>query len=176
MIGRCSSDSQHGRPDSHPANDGCSFFRYSNDDLRSQKDNQLALRCYFRSNPTLRGYWKRTIEIWQECASFRTTSQSLTGQVRIIVKKGWFFDLEILKIHQKINNEQDNNSVPDTSTIYKQKQPNRNEPPTSENGNATQPINAQPNNPEQTLSQEEKVNLENLKRIMNSEKTTLLPY
>ena len=31
----------------------------------------------------------------------------------------------------------------------------------------------QPNKLEQTLSQEEKINLENFKRIMNTEKTTL---
>ena len=67
-----------------------------------------------------------------------------------------------------MNNEQDNKTVPDTSTINKQKQPNRNELPTSKNGNATQP-----NDSSETLSQEQKVNLENLKRIINSEKTTL---
>ena len=61
-----------------------------------------------------------------------------------------------------------NVQAPDTSNIYKQKQSNRNEPPTSENGNTTKPNNAL-----QTLTQEQKVNLENLKRIMNSEKTTL---
>ena len=113
------------------------------------------------------------VEIWQDCATFQTTSQRLTNQVRTIIKKGWFSDLEIPEIHQKINNEQDNNTVPGTSRINKQKQPNRNEPPTSENGNATQPNNAQPNNPEQTLTQEHKVNQENLKRITNGEKTTL---
>ena len=54
MIGRCSPDSPHGEPDHH-ANVGCSFFRYTNDDLRShtnqrrkrnawtKEDNQLAL-------------------------------------------------------------------------------------------------------------------------------------
>ena len=72
-----------------------------------------------------------------------------------------------------MNNEQDSNTVPDTSGINKEKQPNRNEPPTSENGNSTQVKNAQPNNPEQKLMQEQKVNLENIKRIMDSEKTTL---
>ena len=45
--------------------------------------------------------------------------------------------------------------------INKQKQPNRNESTISEYGNTTQP-----NNPEQTIAQEEKVNLENLKRII----------
>ena len=73
------------------------------------------------------------------------------------------------KIHQKINNEQDWKPVPDASSINKEKQSNRKEPPNSENRNSTQP-----NNPEQTLTREQKVNLENLKRIMNGEKTTLL--
>ena len=61
------------------------------------------------------------IEIWQECASFQTTSQRLSDQVRTIIKKGWFSDREILEIHQKINNEQDSNTVLDTSNINKQK-------------------------------------------------------
>ena len=54
-----------------------------------------------------------------------------------MIKKGWFSDLEILEIQQKINNEQDSNTGPDTSSINNQKQPNRNEPPTSENENTT---------------------------------------
>ena len=87
MIGRCSPDSQHGRLGRHTANASCSFFRYTNDDLKNhinqrrkhkiwtREDNQLALHCYFRSKPTQRGYRKRMIEIWLECASFQTTSQ-----------------------------------------------------------------------------------------------------
>ena len=70
------------------------------------------------------------------------------------MKKGWFSDIEILEIHQKINKEQDNNTVPDRSRINKQKQPNRNESPTPENRHPTQP-----NNVEQTLTKEEKVNI-----------------
>ena len=106
------------------------------------------------------------IKICQECVSFQTTSQRLADQVRTIIKKGWFSDLEILEIHQKTNKQ--DNTVPDTSRVVKQKQPNRNELATSENGNA-----AQPSYPTETLSQEQKISLENLKRIMNSEKTTL---
>ena len=82
------------------------------------------------------------IEIWQECVSFQITSQRLDNQVRTIIKKGQFSNLKILEIHQKINNEQDNYTVPDTSTIKKLKQSNRNEPPTSENGKTTQQNNA----------------------------------
>ena len=67
----------------------------------TREDNQLALQCYFRSNHSQRGYRKRMIEIWQECAKFQTTSQRLADQVRTIIKKGWFSDLELQEIHQK---------------------------------------------------------------------------
>ena len=173
MIGRCSPDSQHGRSDRHPANVDCSFFRYTIDDLKNhtnqrrkhktwtREDDQLALHCYSKNNPPQKGYRKRMIEIRPECASFET-SQRLADQVRTIIKKGWFSDLEILEIHQKINNEQDSNTISDIPSIDKQKQSNWNETLTSENRNATQPINTQPNR-EQTLAQEQKVNLEKLK-------------
>ena len=92
MIGRCSLDSQHRRPGNHPANVACSFFMYTNDEFRNHTDQrrkhktwtreekQFALHCYFRSNPTQKGYGKRMIEIWHECASFQTTIQSLSDQ------------------------------------------------------------------------------------------------
>ena len=184
MIGRCSPDSQLGRPDSHLANVGCSFFRYMNDDARNynhqrpkrktwtREDNQLALYSYFR-----RGYWKRMIEIWQECANFQTTSQRLADQVGTIIKKGWFSDLEILEIHQKTH-KQNYNTVPNTSSGVKQKQLTENELITSENENTTLPNttlpnNAWSNNHKETLSQKQNTNLENVQRIMNCEMTTL---
>ena len=126
MTGRCSPDSQYRRPDRLPAIVGCSFFRYTNDDLRNhtnqrrkhktwtRENNQLALHCYFTSNLSHRGYKKRMVEIWQECARFQTTSQRVADQVRATMKKVWFFDREILEIHQKINNEHNSNIVPDT--------------------------------------------------------------
>ena len=95
-------------------------------------------------------------EIWQECVSFQTTSQRLGDQVRMIIKKGWFSDLDILEIHQIINNEQDNNTLLDTLRIIKQKQPNKNKLQTSENGNASRHNNAQPNNQKETPAQEQK--------------------
>ena len=110
MIGRCSLDTQHGRTDRYPANVASSFFRYTNGDLRNhtnqrpkrkawtKEDNQLALHCYFRRNPTQREYMKRMLEIWQEYSNFQTTSQRLADQVRTIIKKGWFSELEIIEI------------------------------------------------------------------------------
>ena len=100
MIGQCSPDSQHGRPDHHPVNVACSVFRYMNEDLKNhtnqrrkhktwtREDSQLALHCYFSSSRTLRGYRTRMIEIRQECACFQTTSQRVADQVRTIIKKG----------------------------------------------------------------------------------------
>ena len=107
------------------------------------------------------------IEIWKECTSFQTTNQRFADQVRTILNKGWFSDLEILKIHLKINNEHDSNTISDTPSFDKQKQSNRNELPTSENRNAKQ-YRANTNSRTKT-----KTNLENLKRTMNEEK---LPY
>ena len=136
MISRCSPDSQHGRPGSQPVNVGCSLFRCMNDDMSShndqrpkrktwtREDNQLAPHSYFRSNPSQRGYGKRMIEIWQECANFQTTSQRLADQVRTIIKKGWFSDLEILEIHQKTQTQ--DNTIPNTSSGANQKQHIRN--------------------------------------------------
>ena len=86
MISRCSSDSQYWRLVRHPANVGCSFFRYSKDDLRNH--------FYFRSNPSQRGYRKRMIEIWLECASFQTTCQRLADQARR--KKGYLSNVFII--------------------------------------------------------------------------------
>ena len=63
--------------------------------------------------------------------------------------------------------------MPNTSSGANQKQPNRNELPASEDENATLLNNAQPSNPKETQSQEQKINLENVKRIINSEKTNL---
>ena len=178
MIGRCSPDSQHGRPDCHPSNIGCSFFQYINADLRNQtnlrhkhktwtrEDNQLALHCYFRSHPSLRRCRKTMIEMRQECTSFQTTSERFADQVRTIIKEGWFSDLEILEIHQKTNNIQDSKTISDTPSTDKQEQSNQNELPISENRNTTTP-----NNTEQTPTQEQKINLENLKKIMNEHQT-----
>ena len=63
--------------------------------------------------------------------------------------------------------------MPDKPSGVKQKQSNKKEPQTSTNENTTLPNNTLPNNQEETLSQEQKINLENVKRIMNSEKTIL---
>ena len=87
-------------------------------------------------------------------------------QVRTITKKDWFSDLQLLEIHQKTL-KQNYNTVPDTPSGDKQKQSNEKEPQTPANENTTFPNDTLSNNQEETLSQEQKVNLENVKRIIS---------
>ena len=61
----------------------------------------------------------------------------------------------------------------DTPSGVKQEQSNKKQPQTLANENTSLPNDTLPNNQEETLSQEQKINLENVKRIMNSEKTIL---
>ena len=65
--------------------------------------------------------------------------QKIADQVRTIIQKSWFFDREILEIHQKTDNEKYGNTITDTSSIEKQEQSNRSERPTSESRDTTQP-------------------------------------
>ena len=95
------------------------------------------------------------MEIWQERSTFQTTSQRLADQVRTIMKKGWFSDLELLEIHQKTL-KQNYNTVSDKPSGVKQKQYNKKEPQTSANENATPPNDTLPINQEETLSQEQR--------------------
>ena len=105
MIDRCFLDSQHGGSNCHPANVSCSFSSYTNNDLSNHTNQRLQRRkwtreenkvhCYFRRNPTMSGYRKRMIEIWEECVRFKTTNPRLTDKTRMIIKKGSFSDLEI---------------------------------------------------------------------------------
>ena len=59
------------------------------------------------------------MEIQQELSNFQITSQRLPDQIRTIMKKGWFSELEIIEIHQKINDQERRNTLPDTPNINK---------------------------------------------------------
>ena len=134
------------------------------------EDEKRDIGCYIRSNPTQRCHRKRIKEIWKEWIRFKTTSQRLADQVWTIIKKGSLSDLEIRKIHQEINRKpkQDTNTITDTLNAEKQEHFNRNEPQSNKNRNSTHWIQI-----EGTLTQEEEMDFENLKRIMSGEKTTL---
>ena len=92
------------------------------------------------------------IEIRQDCASFQNRSQRLADQVRTIIKKGWFSDLQILEINQKTQTR--DSTIPNASSGANQKQHIRNEQLILENKYTTVP-----SNPTETLSQEQQTNL-----------------
>ena len=75
-------------------------------------------------------------------------------QVRTIIKKFWFYDQEILKIHQQINresNQQHPNTIINKLDTEKQEPSNLTKPQNNSNRNITHP-----NHIEQRLTQEEK--------------------
>ena len=46
--------------------------------------NKLVMRCFFRSEPTKRGYRKRMVGIWKEIGLFEITEQRLADEARMI--------------------------------------------------------------------------------------------
>ena len=46
--------------------------------------NKLVMRCFFRSEPTKRGYRKRMFGIWKEIGVFEITEKRLADQARMI--------------------------------------------------------------------------------------------
>ncbi len=42
------------------------------------------------------------IEIWKEAGNFTTTSQRLADQARMILKKSWLSDVEIMEIREQL--------------------------------------------------------------------------
>ena len=95
-------------PERHPAND--ELNNYTNQGHQHKKwtkeDYKLPLHYYSF-------YITQHKESRKIYATFQTISLRLTDQVWTIRKKGWFSDLEILEIHQKINRES-NQQYPNT--------------------------------------------------------------
>ena len=81
------------------------------------------------------------IEIWTESAKFNT-SQRFADQARIILKKGWFSNLEILWVWRHVPSkeyEQEPSTWIETLNIEKQKLLNRIETQNIENQTTTDP-------------------------------------
>ena len=105
MIGRCSLDSQDG------GTNGilrmfAALFSGTQIILLSGTQTINKSTIHTRHHCLENGQWKITnkhyVEIWTEFGKFKTTNQRLADQVRTITKNGWFYDLEILEIHQEI--------------------------------------------------------------------------
>ena len=107
------------------------------------------------------------MEIWVEFSRFKTTKQRLADQVRKIIKKGWFSGLKILEIYRETYQPVPNTVIEMLNT---EKPETSNQIQTLDNSNRT---TTHPNTTQQTLTQEEKMNVELMKRIMSEKKTTL---
>ena len=132
---------------------------------KMNKDNKLALRSYFRSNPTQRGYRKRMIDIWEEFTRFKITNKRLADQAKMIIKKDWFYNLEIFEIHQKVNKETcqlDPNTISETLNREKTEPSDQLETPHTQI--------------QRKKHKKKKRNVEFLKRIMSEKETTLSSF
>ena len=106
------------------------------------------------------------IKIWTKFVRFKATNQRLADQFRTITKNGWFFDLEILEIHQQIyrqTHQQTPTTVTEAKNTGKPETPNQ---ILRDNDSCT------PNTQTRTLTQDEKIMVDTIERIMSEKKTT----
>ena len=59
--------------------------------------NKIVMKCYYKSNPNVRGYRKMMHNIWKE--------QNLSGQARAIKTNGWLSEIELEEIRRDTNRE-----------------------------------------------------------------------
>ena len=110
IISRCSPDRQHERSDSLPGNVACSFFWYTVDEWRNYftsrvvntkhglgKKANLHYTTVLGANLPKEDIGKELLTSGKNVLVFR----QLAGQVRTIIKEGWFSDLEILEYTRK---------------------------------------------------------------------------
>ena len=67
----------------------------------SQK-NKIVMKCYLLSEPTIRGYRKRMLSLWQQKGMFRVSEQRLVGQANAIGRNSWMTKLEIEELERKV--------------------------------------------------------------------------
>ena len=108
-------------------------------------------------------------EICAESARPNTIMQIFADQARIILKKGCFSALEILEIYLQVNRgyKQDLTTQTETLNTEKQESLNQNESQNNKPRNTTYVYAAK-----LTLTQEDKINVVFIEKIMTERKTT----
>ena len=66
--------------------------------------NKIVMKCYYKSNPNVRGYRKRMHNIWKEGLS-ELSGPNLSGQSRAIKTNGWLSEIELEEIRRDTNRE-----------------------------------------------------------------------
>ena len=65
--------------------------------------NKIVMECYFKSEPTKRGYRKRMLQFWGELGVFEVKEQRLADQARAIKTNRWLTDIEIEEIKRIVS-------------------------------------------------------------------------
>ena len=117
MIDRCTLDSQHGDlarilrmfvvliSSTQTTTKASTQLRVTNGRNRLEKTANMYLTAIL-SAISHKDSIKRMIKIWTESARFNATSRRLAKQARMILKKGWFSDLELQEICKQVNREE----------------------------------------------------------------------
>ena len=70
--------------------------------------NRIVMKCYLKSDPTVRGYRQRMHKIWQELGLlglFELSEQKLAGQARVIKTNKWLSSVELEELKREIERE-----------------------------------------------------------------------
>ena len=67
--------------------------------------NRIVMRCFFKGEPSKRGYRKRMIGIWNEIGVFETSEQRLADQARAIRRNGWLSEVELEEIKRELRHD-----------------------------------------------------------------------
>lgn len=171
MPGRCSTGEQGG-PGRYPAT------AISKRRITWSKDiNRVVIECYIKSKPDEKqGYRKRMHQAWKDKGMFEVTEQRLADQVRQILKKGWFTDIEIEEMKRKIIEESGEalevdcglNEIQDENTFTHQD-------PYVENEAHHVPHEPSETNLDSVFSMEELEIVTRIRSIMNSKERVRIP-
>ena len=86
----------------------------------TKEENKLVMRCFYQSDPTRRGYRKRTIAIWREIGTFEITEQRLADQAKVVRKNEWLTEVELEEIRRKILTPRDGEENREISDAYRE--------------------------------------------------------
>ena len=64
--------------------------------------NKIIMECFYRSDPTRRGYRKRMLANWKEIGVFECTEQRIVDQSRCIRTNEWLSSIELEEIQRKV--------------------------------------------------------------------------
>ena len=89
--GRCTTEQQRG-PGRHPVTGANKRIKWT------KEFNKLAIECFLRSQPNIRGYRKRMLTIWNEKGLFKVSEAQLASQTKCIRDRKWLSSIEIEEI------------------------------------------------------------------------------